>query len=342
MAGIQKIDYFIDEKTEMYCLVSDYAGDNMLGFAPLSSRSDLSQDEKIDLAHDLFEQLVSILAVLHKITFNINGNTVQFLHRDIKPENLTIKKDSTGKWILTIVDFGLSVGVGAGSPITSCWYESPDLDVNEINRYLAGRSHKCKPTDKSEMWAVGMMIAEILGGVNHPPLIKSAAGKIANQHSMLGDVYGIPPKPEHDDRTEEELAFRAEQAVKFQENLDRFFKNAAWKPADNASKKAKQQFAMLEKLCNGLLKFEQVDRLNAEQAVEMFAEPLEREEDDIFDSNITFPLMRSNSLKALNNMKQKLTNLAKENLAPKDSKPLLLQRHKSLPTHIRDVVLTAH
>ena len=106
------------------------------------------------MAYDLSKQLVGIMAVLHKLKFEVNGETISFVHRDLKPENLSIRQEN-GQWKCYVIDFGHASGAGHSQLVGTPMFEAPEYVMLPS---LAEKEQSYKHTDKADMWAVGLVI----------------------------------------------------------------------------------------------------------------------------------------------------------------------------------------
>ncbi len=124
-------------------------------------------------ALDIFIQIASGLAEAHA-----RG----FVHRDIKPSNIML----TSSGLVKIVDFGLAriaeetvtVGVGATGTVS---YMSPEQSLG-------------KPTDqRTDIWSLGVVMAEVLTGAN--PFLREtlAATAVAIVNDSPGELEGVQP-----------------------------------------------------------------------------------------------------------------------------------------------------
>lgn len=164
--------------------------------------------------HDTFDQLLDALGAAHD-----KG----IVHRDLKPENVFLETTKTGRPRVKIVDFGIVTDVGeeknvtqAGTAMGTPEYMSPEQATNARDVSAA-----------SDVWAVGVMLYEALGGrapfsggsptavvvevitQPHQPL---AAFAPAAPESLLGLVDRcLSKKPE--ERPQDANALRAELAA---------------------------------------------------------------------------------------------------------------------------------
>ena len=78
--------------TGLYCVVSDFVGLSVEQlFEGESELTELNAEDRLAKVFDLSKQLVSILSVLHKVSYTLeNGEVVYFVHRDIKPANMSV------------------------------------------------------------------------------------------------------------------------------------------------------------------------------------------------------------------------------------------------------------
>lgn len=78
----------------------------------------------------------------------------RIIHRDLKADNLFISYDSKGEMIVKLADFGLALPLPEGKALKGnegCYmYQSPERLSNNLYGF------------KSEVWAVGVMLYEIL------------------------------------------------------------------------------------------------------------------------------------------------------------------------------------
>ena len=68
-----------------------------------------------------FKQMLLILSYLE---------TMNVIHRDIKPENLMLVPDKHGKYVLKLIDFGLSTFIYSKDIIKRCGtpgYDAPEM-----------------------------------------------------------------------------------------------------------------------------------------------------------------------------------------------------------------------
>jgi serine/threonine protein kinase len=150
---IQVTKHFLDAQTNMPCLVSEYLGSDL--FEMNEKSANMAWDERVNMAYEASKQFVGALAVLHKLTFTINGKTVPFVHRDLKPENVCVKKVN-GAWKLFIFDFGHASGIREAKEDGTAMFESPEY-------YQAFNQRRSYKADKfNDMWAAGLVIGALL------------------------------------------------------------------------------------------------------------------------------------------------------------------------------------
>jgi len=99
------------------------------------------------------------------------------IHRDVKPSNILVSADGT----LKLADFGLAIDEGAEPEIKSPyvvtrWYRAPEL--------LLGAADYGTAVD---MWAVGCVLGELLGG---KPLFRGTS--TAHQLNLVVQALGAP------------------------------------------------------------------------------------------------------------------------------------------------------
>lgn len=101
------------------------------------------------------------------------------VHRDIKPSNILLTRDG----LVKIADFGLAKMVNSSS-------QTQSLETSGTLAYMAPEQIRGEPTDhRADIWAVGVVAAEMLTGV-HPfkrDNLAAAAFSICNHAPRMGD-----------------------------------------------------------------------------------------------------------------------------------------------------------
>lgn len=204
--------------------------------------SDLHQVIKSNILEDIHKryiiyQCVKALKYLH---------SAEILHRDLKPSNLLLNSECHMK----MADFGLARSIAALSEPSSAtnpiltdyvatrWYRSPEILLG-CTRYTKG----------VDMWAVGCILGEMLGG---SPMFPGSS--TMNQLDKIMEVTGRPT-PEDIEATESPFASMMLDSLqpKTGKALSEIYPNA---PADALD------------LLKKLLQFNPNKRLTAEQALE--------------------------------------------------------------------------
>jgi serine/threonine-protein kinase len=103
------------------------------------------------------------------------------VHRDIKPENIFLTKDSTGRVVPKLIDFGVSkvlepgqsgAQTGAGTALGT-------------PRYMAPEQLRGEPDvdARADVWSVGVVLYELLSGVNpfEAPTAFGSANRVLNE-----------------------------------------------------------------------------------------------------------------------------------------------------------------
>jgi len=169
-------------------------------------------------------------------------HSANVLHRDLKPGNLLVNADCE----LKICDFGLARGFS----------DSPEANAGFMTEYVATRwyrapeimlSFKCY-TKAIDMWSVGCILAELLGG---KPLFKGR--DYVDQLNQILSILGTP-----DDETLTRIG--SERALRYIRSLPKTQKIPFSELYPNANPLA---LDMLEKL----LKFDPAERITVEEAL---------------------------------------------------------------------------
>jgi len=169
-------------------------------------------------------------------------HSANVLHRDLKPGNLLVNADCE----LKICDFGLARGFS----------DSPEANAGFMTEYVATRwyrapeimlSFKCY-TKAIDMWSVGCILAELLGG---KPLFKGR--DYVDQLNQILSILGTP-----DDETLTRIG--SERALRYIRSLPKTQKIPFSELYPNANPLA---LDLLEKL----LKFDPAERITVEEAL---------------------------------------------------------------------------
>ncbi|ORX38797.1 kinase-like protein [Piromyces finnis] len=169
-------------------------------------------------------------------------HSANVLHRDLKPGNLLVNADCE----LKICDFGLARGFS----------DSPEANAGFMTEYVATRwyrapeimlSFKCY-TKAIDMWSVGCILAELLGG---KPLFKGR--DYVDQLNQILSILGTP-----DDETLTRIG--SERALRYIRSLPKTQKIPFNELYPNANPLA---LDLLEKL----LKFDPAERITVEEAL---------------------------------------------------------------------------
>jgi len=169
-------------------------------------------------------------------------HSANVLHRDLKPGNLLVNADCE----LKICDFGLARGFS----------DSPEANAGFMTEYVATRwyrapeimlSFKCY-TKAIDMWSVGCILAELLGG---KPLFKGR--DYVDQLNQILSILGTP-----DDETLTRIG--SDRALRYIRSLPKTQKIPFSELYPNANPLA---LDLLEKL----LKFDPAERITVEEAL---------------------------------------------------------------------------
>lgn len=167
-------------------------------------------------------------------------HSANVLHRDLKPGNLLVNADCE----LKICDFGLARGLSATPTgfmteyVATRWYRAPEIML----------SFKCY-TKAIDMWSVGCIFAELLGG---KPLFKGR--DYVDQLNQILSILGTP-----DDSTLRRIG--SERAQLYIRSLPRM-KKVPW--AQLYPKASPAALDLIEKL----LTFDPALRITVEEALE--------------------------------------------------------------------------
>ena len=112
------------------------------------------------------QEAAKTIAVLARALGLLHSKNI--IHRDLKPENIVYRStDSNADPV--IVDFGFAIIANNVTPDGTCYHE----DVNAFTPlgtygYISPESYQsCLYTNKSDMWALGVMTYTILVGFPH-------------------------------------------------------------------------------------------------------------------------------------------------------------------------------
>lgn len=146
-----------------------------------------AQGRRIPAEHTCFwtYQLLRGLKYMH---------SAAVLHRDLKPQNILLNSNSTCD--LVVCDFGLSRVLDPAHPprlsefVVTRWYRAPEVTLT-LNQY----------SSKMDLWSVGCILAEMLGG---RPLFPGT--NAIDQMQRILTVIGSP--------AEEDLAWIASESTR--------------------------------------------------------------------------------------------------------------------------------
>ncbi|CAO3672799.1 unnamed protein product [Rhizopus stolonifer] len=217
-------------------------------------------------------------------------HSANVLHRDLKPSNLLVNT----RCELKICDFGLARGYIEADTgfmteyVATRWYRAPEI-------MLSFKSY----TKAIDMWSVGCIFAELLGG---KPLFKGQ--DFVDQLNQILYVLGTP-----DDDTLSRVG--SERAQVYIKGLEKFQKIPISQLYPNASSEA---LDLMEKV----LTFDPVSRINVEKALEHPYFELFHDIDDepIHPNSFDFSF---ESLKTAEEMKEELIEQVKNFKARKHS-----------------------
>jgi len=142
------VKHHLDEEknTGYYGIIENCPGGELFDlFVPKNRLFKLKQKLDIEVIIKIMEQLLTGLSGMHK---------KNIAHLDLKHENVVLKNNLSDGVDIRIIDFGLSGKIG--DRVTS--RGTPGYVAPEVR----GRTFKI--TDKNDIWAVGIMIMELLKG----------------------------------------------------------------------------------------------------------------------------------------------------------------------------------
>ncbi|HJL18604.1 MAG TPA: protein kinase [Sandaracinaceae bacterium LLY-WYZ-13_1] len=135
------LPYLVMERLHGRTLCQRMACDPEEGGAPMS----------IALATELGIQLAAALAAVH---------AAGVVHRDVKPGNLVLHRESDGRRVLELVDFGICTPVGEGAPKVTL----PGKTVG-TPEYMSPEQARGLPLDgRSDVFSAGSVLYEMIAG----------------------------------------------------------------------------------------------------------------------------------------------------------------------------------
>ena len=128
-------------------------------------------------------QMFAGLRALHTATAETPGTEASVLvHHDVKPDNMLLfaADDKTGPIRLALTDFGLTVKCNAAK----------DRVSGGTRRYMSPEQWRSEPvlTPGRDVWAAGLVLAELVGGDNTTLALRRYAEYIGRVY-----VYRLPP-----------------------------------------------------------------------------------------------------------------------------------------------------
>jgi len=224
-------------------------------------------------------------------------HSAQVLHRDMKPSNLLLNSEC----LVKVADFGLARSINAPKDegrqqqvltdyVATRWYRAPEI--------LLGSTTYTKGVD---MWSVGCILGELLGG---KPMFPGTS--TTNQIDRIIEVTGLPT-PEDIDSIQSEFAAQMLANLPppaVPRSIDTMYPSA---DADSID--------LLQKL----LMFNPSKRLNAEEALEhpyvsQFHVP---EEESVCEKTITIPIDDNKKLTVAAYRDELYTSIIKVNVETK-------------------------
>ncbi|KAJ3269796.1 Mitogen-activated protein kinase [Terramyces sp. JEL0728] len=198
-------------------------------------------------------------------------HSAQVLHRDLKPGNLLVNADCE----LKICDFGLARGIS----------DSPEQHAGFMTEYVATRWYRAPEimlsfksyTKAIDMWSVGCIMAELLGG---KPLFKGR--DYVDQLNQILAVCGTP-----DDETLGRIG--SERAQTYVRSLARSPKVPFSQIFPDSSPEGFPMLILAIDLMNKLLTFDPAKRISVEEALRhpylsaYHDEECEPDHDEVFD-----------------------------------------------------------
>jgi eukaryotic-like serine/threonine-protein kinase len=191
-------------ETSPFFLECEYGGENLAQWAETDGRlANMPEDDRIEL----FLQIADAIAAAH---------SVGVLHKDIKATNVLIQPRENG-WRIQITDFGsgrlldperlaelgitelgltIQQGIGLDSPSATLLYLAPEV--------IAGQP----PTVQSDVYALGLLLYQIVVGNLRKPLVSGWQRDIADELLREDIAEATDGNPELRLKTAADLADR--------------------------------------------------------------------------------------------------------------------------------------
>jgi serine/threonine protein kinase len=156
------------------------------------------------IAADWFDQLLSGLEFAH---------SAGIVHRDLKPENVLIVSQGQNGCGVKLVDFGVAKLRSLSGAPTTCITEA-GLVLGTLGYMSPEQLNGMEPDERSDVYSVGVMVAEVLTGKLLPP---RDAGDVVGQFcaafgaggARLGNVIASCLAFDRSDRFQTATSLRA-------------------------------------------------------------------------------------------------------------------------------------